>query len=85
MASTSGGSSMWPPLVELASISSINQLLLFYKVEASVWKAFCDAAGDPKDDLRPLAALPPPMIAAAVGAAEIPSSTTGKLSLMEWG
>ncbi len=45
MASSAGGSSMWPPLSELATISSINQLLTFYKVEASVWKAFCDAAG----------------------------------------
>ena len=76
-------SALWPSLQQLGSFTKISELLQFYQVEAATWRAFCETAGDPKEDLRPLVALPAAMVAAAVEAASVPGSPHGKLSLME--
>ncbi len=45
---------LWPEPTD----STPSQLVAFYGVEASVWSAFMESAGDPGTDLRPLASLP---------------------------
>ena len=79
---SSRSSTLWPSLQQLGTFTKISELLAFYNVEAATWTAFCETAGDPKEDLRPLVALPAAMVAAAVEAATS-GSPNGKLSLME--
>ena len=61
----------WP--VELAPFSSLRACRAFYGVEDPVWDAFIRAAGDPGDDYRLLAALPPAALAATTEAATMVS------------
>ena len=61
----------WP--LELAPFSSLRACRAFYGVEDSVWDAFIRVAGDPGDDYRLLAALPPAALAATTEAATMVS------------
>ena len=61
----------WP--LELAPFSSLRACRAFYGVEDPVWDAFIRAAGDPGDDYRLLAALPPAALAATTEAATMVS------------
>ena len=60
---------MWPP----PATALLGDVLAFYSVPAAVWEAFCGAVGDPGQDLRVLASMPPQMLAEGVMAAR----TTG--------
>ena len=55
---------MWPP----ASTSSIDGVLAFYSLPAPLWDSFCNAVGDPGNDVRVLASMPSTMVAESVAA-----------------
>ena len=55
---------MWPP----DTVSTVTSILGFYQVDAVCWQAFCAAAGDPGEDLRPLSQLPPGIIIQSISA-----------------
>ena len=54
----------WP--TDLAAFSSLRAARAYYGVEDTIWGAFTQAAGDPGDDYRILAALPPSAVAATI-------------------
>ena len=60
---------MWPS----SSATSLSAIRTFYNVAPEVWQAFVDSAGDPADDLKAMASLPPALLATCVTAARLPS------------
>ena len=62
---------MWPA----ASLTSLDAIRNFYNVTPEVWQAFVDSAGDPADDLKSMASLPPALLATCVTAARLPSGS----------
>lgn len=68
---------MWPPLSE----SSISGLLRHFGVGSEVWAAFVVSAGDPGEDLRPLASLPKTTFTECVTATVLTSGR--RLTVME--
>lgn len=68
---------LWPD----SSASTPSQLVAFYGVEAEVWSAFLQSAGDPGNDLRPLASLPVSTFTDCV--TEAVKSDGRRLSVME--
>ena len=55
---------MWPP----AGTGTINGVLAFYSLPAPLWASFCNAVGDPGNDVRVLAPMPSAMVAEATTA-----------------
>ena len=60
---------MWPP----STVTDIDGVLGFYSVPPPLWVAFCAAAGDPGQDLRLLASLPPYVVEQSLLAARLTS------------
>ena len=60
---------MWPP----STCTSTSSVLRFFAVNDNLWDAFCGAIGDPGEDLRLIAALPPEVIAESLAATRLPN------------
>ena len=58
----------------MANIQTVDHLLEFYNLAASVWRAVVEQLGSPGQDIRLLAALPSMAIIAAVNAAYLPDN-----------
>ena len=56
---------MFPAVAAARAMTSLSDVKDFYQMDPGVWQAFISRAGDPGEDLRLLASLPPPAIAAA--------------------
>ena len=59
---------MWPP----AGTLDVSGVLQFYSVPGNLWAAFCSARGDPGEDLRLVASVPPVVVAQILLAATLP-------------
>ena len=55
---------MWPG----AHVHDVAGILAHFGVQDAVWQAFCGAVGDPGQDLRPLANMPPFLVAQSITA-----------------
>ena len=62
---------LWP--LDLQAFSSLRACRAFFQVSDEVWQSFVQAAGDPGDDYRLLAAIPPRIMAATTEQAQLPS------------
>ena len=60
---------MWPA----PSTTTLTQLREFYTVTDGVWQAFIEAAGDPGDDVKALAGLPPNLLTSCLTEARFAS------------
>ena len=66
---------MFPSSAAANAMRTISDVKLFYQMEDGVWSAFVSRAGDPGEDMRLLASLPPPVIATACEVAELSDGT----------
>ena len=62
---------MFPSQAAARAMTTVTQLREHYRLADGLWEAFVARAGDPGDDIRLLAAMPPRAIAVACEAAEI--------------
>lgn len=60
---------MWPP----PTCTTISSVLRFFAVPQNLWDAFCQAIGDPGEDLRLVAALPAELVAESLAATRLPT------------
>eukprot|EP00435_Cladocopium_sp_Y103_P069897 s29_g34.t1 len=61
----------WP--IDMSPYGSLSACRRHYGVSAELWECFIQAAGDPGEDYRLLAALPPNAVAATIEATVLPS------------
>ena len=59
----------------LASMNLLLGLTFLCAVPQALWRSFTEQAGDPGDDLKLLAALPPTVVAAALAQAQLPDGS----------
>ena len=57
---------MFPSASEALTLTTLTDLVRWYNVDPAVWNAFVGQVGDPTDDYRLLAVLPPPVVEAAL-------------------
>ena len=62
---------MFPARAVAVTLDTVTKVRQHYHLEDALWEAFTARAGDPGEDLRLLAAMPPPAIAVACEAAEV--------------
>ena len=63
---------MFPTVQVARAMSGLQDVRTFYNLDDAVWQAFTEQAGEPGDDPRLLASLPPTAIAAACEVAAMP-------------
>ena len=63
---------MFPAVDAARQMQTLDAIHQFYSMDPLVWAAFTSRAGDPGNDLRLLASLPPPAVAAACEVASLP-------------
>ena len=63
---------MFPAVDAARQMQTLDAIHQFYSMDPTVWAAFTSRAGDPGNDLRLLASLPPPAVAAACEVASLP-------------
>ncbi|CAE7036982.1 unnamed protein product [Symbiodinium sp. CCMP2592] len=61
---------MYPSASEASALHTLADLVRWYNVDPAVWAAFVGQVGDPTDDYRLLAVLPPQVMEAALGNAQ---------------
>ena len=60
---------MWP----LSNVTSIDGVLQHFSVESSLWTSFCQAVGDPGQDIRLVANIPSTVVSDSLQATRAPS------------
>ena len=60
---------MWPA----ATVATVDGVLQHFAVPQACWDAFCQSVGDPGNDIRVVASLPPQLVADALLACRLPS------------
>ena len=66
---------MYPAHSAALQMSTIQDLRDYYELPPELWRAFIAIAGDPKDDMRLLAVLPPQVVSAALERALLDDGT----------
>ena len=62
---------VFPAEAEAMAMTRLTDLRAFYRVAPEVWAAVVSTLGDPVEDLRPFAAVPPAALAMACETADI--------------
>jgi len=66
---------MFPAQAAAMAMQTLGDLKGFYELPEALWTAFTSVAGDPGEDLKLLAILPQPVIAAALERALLPDGS----------
>ena len=66
---------MYPVQSDAMRMQSIGALRQHYNLPDNVWNAFVQIAGDPMDDMRLLAVLPPSIVSAALERSQLPDGS----------
>ena len=67
---------MLPSVVDLGHLHTVDDLLQFLQVAGPMWDAFCQQAGDPRRNVRVLAALPRSVVVQCCYHATFPDNTS---------